>query len=158
MTPIGPNLPSYLQWGFACVRSRAFRLGPQAFGCVPFIDFANHTDTPNADIRVQTAAADAAGQQQQQQEDGSEGSEGSGSNAGEGFVELVALADVAAGSEITMSYSGPGGFTNQVCRLLGFCGEWLQAGFASFGFCGSSRVGFVGCLLLAPPACCFCVI
>jgi hypothetical protein len=25
--PIEPGVPSYLQWGFACVRSRAFRWG-----------------------------------------------------------------------------------------------------------------------------------
>lgn len=34
--PIEPGLPSYLQWGFACVRSRACQLGKAAFGMVPF--------------------------------------------------------------------------------------------------------------------------
>ena len=123
MTPIEEGLPSYLQWGFACVRSRAFRLGPQAFGCVPFLDFANHTDAPNSDIKVaaaSTAAAAAAagspsGQEQQQQQQQGGESEGSSSvSTSEGFVELVAVQDIVAGSEVTMSYSGPEGFTNQV--------------------------------------------
>jgi hypothetical protein len=118
MSPIDQGLPSYLQWGFACVRSRAFRLGPQAFGCVPFLDFANHTDNPNADIRVAAAAAAAAAvaEDQQQQQQGQE--EGGSSVSGDqGYVELVALVDIPAGSEVTMSYSGPEGFTNQVPGL-----------------------------------------
>jgi hypothetical protein len=114
MSPIEEGLPSYLQWGFACVRSRAFRLGPQAFGCVPFLDFANHTDAPNADINVVDAAAAGSDQQQQQQQQQEEGEEASSISSSEGYVELLALADIPAGSEITMSYSGPEGFTNQV--------------------------------------------
>jgi hypothetical protein len=112
MTPIEEGLPSYLQWGFACVRSRAFKLGPQAFGCVPFLDFANHADAPNADISV-TAAAAGSEQQQQQEDEQERGEEASSISSSEGYVELLALADIPAGSEITMSYSGPEGFTNQ---------------------------------------------
>eukprot|EP00775_Hariotina_reticulata_P012042 gene12042-12185_t len=49
MQPIDDGLPSYLQWGFACVRSRACQVGPQAFGMIPFVDLANHAGDPNAD-------------------------------------------------------------------------------------------------------------
>jgi hypothetical protein len=116
MSPIEDGLPSYLQWGFACVRSRAFRLGAQAFGCVPFLDFANHADNPNADIRVVAAGAAAAGGGAEQKAQSGEEEEGGGSSVSgeQGFVELVALADIAAGSEVTMSYSGQEGYTNQV--------------------------------------------
>jgi hypothetical protein len=119
MTPIEPGLPSYLQWGFGCVRSRAFRLGAQAFGCVPFLDFANHTDAPNADLRV-AAIADEGKEEPQPAAAAAGGSDGSDSSpsTSHGWVELVALSDIPAGSEVTMSYSGPAGFTNQVRSRL----------------------------------------
>lgn len=107
MNPIAPGLPSYLQWGFACVRSRALQLGQQAFGMVPFADIANHSADPNADTRAAPAAPTAAGSesaadapQQQQQAAG-------------GFVELLAVKDIPAGTEVTISYSGLQGYTNQ---------------------------------------------
>jgi hypothetical protein len=87
------------------------------------LDFANHTDAPNSDIKVAAAssaaaAAAAAGssseEQQQQQQQGGKSDENSSVSTSEGFVELVAVQDIAAGSEVTMSYSGPEGFTNQV--------------------------------------------
>ena len=33
---------TWMQWAFACVRSRAFQLGPGFFAFVPFMDMANH--------------------------------------------------------------------------------------------------------------------
>ena len=36
--------PTHIQWGFGCVRSRAFGLGPDRFAVVPFLDAANHAD------------------------------------------------------------------------------------------------------------------
>lgn len=137
MSPIEDGLPSYLQWGFACVRSRAFRLGAQAFGCVPFLDFANHADNPNADIRVVAAGTAAAGggaEQQAQQQSGEEEGGGSSVSGEQGFVELVALADISAGSEVTMSYSGQQGYTNQ--RFM------AQYGFVPGGGNVADRVGF----------------
>jgi predicted RecA/RadA family phage recombinase len=102
MTPIEPGLPSYLQWGFACVRSRALQVGKQAFGMVPFADIANHAADPNADTCVAPAAAAEASADVSQQQQG----------AG-GFVELVAVKDIPAGEEVTISYSGLQGYTNQ---------------------------------------------
>jgi SET domain len=81
--------PTLLEWGLACVRSRAFQLGPSRFAYVPFLDCANHAVDPNADFR---AAPDA------------------------GAVELVATGDLKVGDEVTLSYTGPGGATNR--RLL----------------------------------------
>lgn len=124
MQPIGPGLPSYLQWGFACVRSRALQLGAQAFGMVPFVDLANHAADPNADTRVVPAAAAAA--------TGATSSSGGGSDspqtpeASQGFVELVAVKDIPAGAEVTISYSGLAGFTNQ--RLMAQYGFVPQQG------------------------------
>ena len=43
--------PSWLQWGFACVRSRAFRLREDCFAFVPFLDLANHAADPSCDFR-----------------------------------------------------------------------------------------------------------
>lgn len=70
--------PGWLRWAFACVRSRAFRLGPERYAFVPFLDAANHAPAPRAAYR----------------------------EAG-GAVELVALAGgLAAGEEVTISYCG----------------------------------------------------
>lgn len=32
------SVPSWLQWGFACVRSRAFKVGEEAWASIPFLD------------------------------------------------------------------------------------------------------------------------
>ncbi|GLC38819.1 hypothetical protein PLESTB_000712700 [Pleodorina starrii] len=119
MEPLAPDVPSWFQWAFACVRSRAFRAGPDAFAFVPFLDFANHAEAPtsaaapptangaptaNADFRVSPPLA-AAGS-------GGGGSNGSGGGGGE-FFELVALRDIAHDEEVTICYSGPEGYTNQ---------------------------------------------
>ena len=74
--------PSWLEWGFGCVRSRAFRLGPDAFAFVPFLDAANHSREPSCDFRLLSE---------------------------EGAVQLVALREARAGEEATISYTGPQG-------------------------------------------------
>lgn len=48
---MGPELPSFFEWAFACVRSRAFRLSGDRYAFVPFLDIANHSPTPNAGFR-----------------------------------------------------------------------------------------------------------
>jgi hypothetical protein len=108
MTPIEPGLPSYLQWGFACVRSRALQLGKQAFGMVPFADIANHAADPNADTRAVPAAPTAAAAAAD-----AESSTDAPQQGSSGYVELVAVKDIPAGSEVTISYSGLQGYTNQ---------------------------------------------
>lgn len=80
--------PGWLQWAFACVRSRAFCLGPDRFAFVPFLDVANHAAEPRGAFRE---AGDA--------------------------VELVALAGgVEAGQQVTISYSGERGCLPAHCQ------------------------------------------
>ena len=43
--------PTWLQWGFGCVRSRAFRLADEHFAFVPLLDVANHAADPSCDFR-----------------------------------------------------------------------------------------------------------
>lgn len=43
--------PSWLQWAFGCVRSRAFKLRDECFACVPYLDVANHHHDPSCDFR-----------------------------------------------------------------------------------------------------------
>ena len=70
--------PTYMQWGLACVRSRAFQLNKERFAMVPFLDMANHASEPNAAFR-NSLSKDA--------------------------VELVAVSDIAAGQEAVISYT-----------------------------------------------------
>lgn len=77
--PIAKDQPTWMEWAFGCVRSRAFRLGRDRFAFVPFLDAANHDARPNAAFR----------------ESG-------------GCVELVAVADARSGDEATISYCEPG--------------------------------------------------
>ncbi|GIM10040.1 hypothetical protein Vretimale_13795, partial [Volvox reticuliferus] len=115
MEPLAPDVPSWLQWAFACVRSRAFRVGADAFAFIPFLDFANHADGPTNDQRPPTvngtpcrptANADFCMTPTTSNDD--ERGEGGGS-----FFELVALRDITPGEEVTICYSGPEGYTNQ---------------------------------------------
>ena len=82
------DAPGWLRWAFACVRSRAFRLGPERFAFVPFLDAANHAARPRAAYRE-----------------------------GGGGVELVALAGLAAGEEVTISYCGGKGCARDLSWL-----------------------------------------
>ena len=96
--------PTFMEWAFACVRSRAFSLGRASkekeealvFAYVPFLDCANHAPgTPTADFGL-AGAADV--------------------------VHLRAVTDIPAGQAVTISYTGPRGMTN--ARLM------AQYGFA----------------------------
>jgi hypothetical protein len=71
---------------------------------VPFADIANHAADPNSDTRAVAAAPAAAAESptEAQQQQG-----------GGGYVELVAVKDIPAGTEVTISYSGLQGYTNQ---------------------------------------------
>ena len=80
--PLPAGGPTWLEWAFGCVRSRAFRLGPESFAFVPFLDAANHAAEPSCDFRLAP--------------DGSR-------------VELVAVQEARAGEEATISYTGPQG-------------------------------------------------
>ena len=88
-TPMGNDSPTtYMQWGLACVRSRAFQLGKDRFAFVPFLDMANHSPTPNAAFRAsETAAA----------------------------IELVAVDDIDPGQEAVISYTERTGWELLFC-------------------------------------------
>ena len=73
--------PTWMQWAFACVRSRSFKLRADCFALAPWIDGANHALDPTCDFRL---SADGAS------------------------VELVALKELQDGDEATVSYTGAG--------------------------------------------------
>ena len=93
------------------------RLGPDVFAVAPFLDLANHSIKPNSDFRM--AASTATG--------------GDRTNPS-GSIELFALQDIPADSEVLISYTGPEGMTNQ--RLM------AQYGFVLPGGNPSDRVVF----------------
>lgn len=74
--PVEPGACTWMQWAFACVRSRAFRLGPECHAIIPFVDMANHALPPVAAFRPH-----------------------------QGAIELLAVREVAAGDEATISYA-----------------------------------------------------
>lgn len=96
--------PTFMEWAFACVRSRAFSLRRASkekeespvFAYVPFLDCANHApETPTADFGL-AGAADV--------------------------VHLRAVTAIPAGQAVTISYTGPRGMTNaQLMAQYGFC-------------------------------------
>lgn len=84
--PMCEDGPSWMEWSFACVRSRAFAVAPDVFGYVPFLDVVNHSQDPNADFRL---------------------------SSDQETVELVALTQVDAESHLFISYSGVEFFDNR---------------------------------------------
>lgn len=114
--PSSAAAPTHIQWGFGCVRSRAFSLGPDRFAVVPFLDAANHADADPA--RPAAAYRFVEG-------------EGTGVDDGD-RVELVMLRGVRVGEEVTVSYTGPEGATNR--RLM------AQYGFVPAGGNPGDRV------------------
>eukprot|EP00892_Ulva_mutabilis_P008566 jgi/Ulvmu1/6081/UM027_0059.1 len=88
-----------LQWGLACIRSRAFQLSNSLFAAVPFADVANHAARPNARLAPTLDAPDAIR-----------------TGTADNWVALVATEDIPAGAEVTVSYTGSAGATNR--RLL----------------------------------------
>ncbi|KAI3436404.1 hypothetical protein D9Q98_005821 [Chlorella vulgaris] len=104
--------PSWLQWAFGCVRSRAFKLRDECFACVPYLDVANHHHDPSCDFRLNEQA---------------------------GAVELVALRELQPGQEATISYTGAAGMTSQ--RLMaqyGFTPAGNPADRLQFGAAAAS--------------------
>jgi hypothetical protein len=110
------------------IKMNALQVGPQAFGMVPFVDLANHAADPNADVSAAAAAAvsvNTTGGSRDPDESNSSrnAAEGGGSSSSnnsmtttattQDFIDLVAVKDIAAGAEVTISYSGLAGYTNQ---------------------------------------------
>jgi hypothetical protein len=98
--PDGGSGPTWMEYAFACVRSRAFSLGKDRFAFVPILDAANHALEPNADFTYSPA-------------DG-------------GKIVLFALEDAMAGDEVTISYTGRVGYKNK--RLFAQYGFVLEEG------------------------------
>ncbi|KAG2434230.1 hypothetical protein HXX76_007955 [Chlamydomonas incerta] len=138
MEPLAADVPSWFQWAFACVRSRAFRAGADAFAFVPFLDLANHADAPQAVPPAPAGASAAASppppSNQVANADFRASPPASGADeAGAGeYFELYALRDIAPGEEVTISYAGPEGYTNQ--RFM------AQYGFVPVGGNTADRV------------------
>jgi len=78
--------PTFLEWTLACVRSRAFKLNNGSFSFVPFLDIANHAVEPNCNFNYSSSLQ---------------------------ALQLVAIKDVKAGDELTITYTGEKGYTNQ---------------------------------------------
>lgn len=78
--------PTWMEYAFGCVRSRAFALDQERFAFVPFLDTANHAADPNANFVAPPNAS---------------------------CVNLVSLKPISEGEEVTISYTGPHGATNQ---------------------------------------------
>lgn len=77
--------PTWMEYAFGCVRSRAFSLGKDAYAFVPILDAANHALEPNADFSF---------------------------NPNTNSILLFAMENISAGDEITISYTGKVGYTN----------------------------------------------
>lgn len=91
--------PTWMEYAFGCVRSRAFKLGDDAYGFVPILDAANHAMEPNADFSF---------------------------NPSNNTVAVFAIDDVRQGEEVTMSYTGKVGYTNS--RMMAQYGFVFQNG------------------------------
>lgn len=88
------DAPTWIEWAFGCVRSRAFRLEQGHYAFVPFLDVANHAADPNAAFEL---AKDGRS------------------------VNLVCVKTISPGEEVTISYTGPQGATNrQMMAQYGF--------------------------------------
>ena len=78
--------PTWFQYAFACVRSRAFKIGEEAYAYLPILDTANHSPEPNADFVL---------------------------SKDKSCMRFFALEDIGIGQEICISYSGKIGYTNR---------------------------------------------
>jgi len=85
----GDDGPTWMEYAFGCVRSRAFSLGEDRYAFVPVMDAANHAMDPNADFSF---------------------------NPGNDTIVLFAMENIKAGDEVTISYTGRVGYTNK--RLM----------------------------------------
>ena len=96
--PMVEDGPSWLQYAFACVRSRAFKIRDDAYAFVPILDIANHAIEPNADFALS--------------DDGT-------------CLYFFAMKDIQANEEVCISYSGRVGYTNERMMLqYGFVFEY----------------------------------
>ena len=86
-------------WAAASVRSRAFALSDELFAIAPFLDMANHSARPNAEVGTQ-AVSRLGG-------------------APKGNLQLVATRRIAAGEEVLISY-GPTLTNEQLFVRYGF--------------------------------------
>jgi len=77
--------PTWLEYAFSCVRSRAFKFGEEKYAFVPILDAANHSLDPNADFSF---------------------------NPQNKKMILFAMEEIKMGDEITISYSGKVGYAN----------------------------------------------
>ena len=102
--PSAPQAPLGFNGPLLASVGRAFALAPEVMAFVLFLDFANHAATPNADFRVRPTLDESSS---------SSSSETSSSSSNGRVMELVAVANIAAGEEVLVNYSGPQGFTNQ---------------------------------------------
>jgi len=110
-------VPSLFLWAFTCVRSRALALkrpkseeypqGQDIFVLAPFLDQANHAHLPNCEFFIDPTGVS---------------------------VRLVAMKDLKAGDEATISYTGTQGMTNQ--RLM------AQYGFIPLNGNPGDRIDF----------------
>lgn len=82
--PVEEGACTWMQWAFACVRSRIFQLDASCFAFVPFLDMANHALPPVAAFHRNGSA-----------------------------VEMLAVADALEGDEVTMCYTPLEGYANQ---------------------------------------------
>jgi len=89
-----------------------FRLGPDVFALAPFLDLANHSIKPNADFRLGAPPDPAVGRDR--------------GNSNGKPIELFAMQDIPAGTEVFISHTGPEGLTNQ--RLMAQYGFILLGG------------------------------
>lgn len=91
--------PTFLEWTLACVRSRAFKLNNDSFSFIPFLDIANHAIEPNCNFNYSSSLQ---------------------------AVQLVAIKAIKAREELTITYTGEKGYTNQ--RMMAQYGFVLPNG------------------------------
>ena len=77
--------PTWMEYAFGCVRSRAFTYGKDKYAFVPILDAANHALEPNADFSF---------------------------NPSTNKILLFAMEDMKNTEEVTISYTGRVGYTN----------------------------------------------
>jgi hypothetical protein len=111
----GGDGPTWMEYAFACVRSRAFSLGEDHFAFVPALDAANHSVDPNADFTY---------------------------NPSSRKIMLFAMNDIKAGEELMISYTGRVGYKNK--RLLTQYGFVFEHGNPFDTFSLEEDLGFHG--------------
>jgi len=97
----GPSL----EWAVACARSRAFQGGADVFCIVPFVDMVNHSfNAVNAKVQLRVTDSDVLGALMR----------------GDGVFELSASVDIAADTEVMVSYGCSSSSNQQLISRYGF--------------------------------------